>query len=296
LALRFVGTRAPSVLFYAALGVIPAMVVNALLLWILDPFQAWSSLDWTVYWFLIVYLTWVESPIVMGPLVVFLGASLFRQPMTWRLALKEVAQKLGRQLIVHGLARTHLFWLALVLIGYAGHSEVTFYSFLLIGSLFGSIFWLFRPYIDQIIFLERLTLLEKHDHPMTIRKRSSILHHWDSGGVFIESIVNIVLVAVVFFAVYGLCLWGYYWVTFNTVTQDWFGWSWFALAWWCAMIVATVFRFLGYLDARIRSEGWELDLRVRREAEQQIAAGLGRARPVESSLVGAEGRLGGSAR
>ena len=38
------------------------------------------------------------------------------------------------------------------------------------------------------------------------------------------------------------------------------------LALWLIGILVTVFRFLGYLDTRIRLEGWEVELRVKAEA------------------------------
>lgn len=292
LALRFVATRALGVGLYAAIGVIPAMALNAMLVWLLDPFQTWSALDWQVPWVLIMYLTWVESPLVMAPLVVFLGAALFRQPMTWRSALADVARKFCSQIYVHGIVRCHLFWVALVLLAYVNQSDVGFYTLVIFGVLFGSIFWFLRPYVDQIIYLERLPLMFKKEHPMTVGQRSSILHSADSGTTMMESFINVLLSAIVFYATYGLCLWAYYWITFNTVTQDWFAASIFAFAWWNTMVVATVLRFLGYLDARIRSEGWELDLRVRREAEQQATHGVGQARSTGGQTRAADRSLG----
>ncbi|MBL8889095.1 MAG: hypothetical protein JNL67_03895 [Planctomycetaceae bacterium] len=292
LALRFVATRAWGVGLYAAMGVIPALAFNALLVWSLDPFQTWNALDWQVPWVLIMYLTWVESPLVMAPLVVFLGAALFRQPMTWRAALGDVAKKMISQIYVHGIVRCHLFWVALVLLAYANQSEVAFYSLVVFGVLFGSVFWFLRPYVDHIMYLERLPLLLKKEHPMTVGQRSSILHSADSGETMLESFINVLLSVIVFYTTYSFCLWAYYWVTFNTVSQDWFAVSIFAVAWWNAMVVATVLRFLGYLDARIRSEGWELDLRVRREAEQQAAHGVGQTRGAGSPTRAADRSLG----
>lgn len=295
LTLRFIATRAIGVSAYAALGVIPAMIANILLLCALDPFDAWDNLGWAWTWALIAYLTAVESPVVTAPLVVFLGASLFRQPMSWDAAVREVWRNSGRLLFVHGVVRTHLFWCGLTLLAYAVHSDGLLGFSLFFGVLSLLFFWCFRPYVDQIIFLERLPLFFKSAHPMTIGKRSSMLHGSDVGRVMWESCVNCLLVGVVFAGTYGLLLWGYYWLTFNTVTQDWFGWTLFALALASTMVVATVLRFFGYLDSRIRSEGWELELRVRREADVQMDAGVGRPRPMAGPVATAVPVSGGRA-
>jgi len=278
MTLRFIATRAPGVFLYSALGVGPAMIGNALLLWALDPFAAWNNLSWLWNWALITYLIWVESPLVMAPLVVFLGTSLFRQPISLRFAVREIWRNTGRQLFVHGVVRTHLLWSGLALLSYATLTEGLLAFSLTLGAMFVMVFWCFRPYVDQIIYLERLPLVFKSEHPMTVGKRSSMLHGSDSGGVMLESITNFLLAFVVFFATYGLLLWGYYWLTFNTVTQGWFGSTLFALALWFTMIVGTVLRFFSYLDSRIRSEGWELELRLRREADLQARAGVGQSK------------------
>jgi hypothetical protein len=294
LALRFVGTRGLGVIAYAAIGVVPAMLFNAVLLWVLDPFHAWNNLGWAWSWAVMTYLIWIESPIVMAPLIVYLGATLFRQPISWRLAIREVWLHLFQQLFIHGVVRIQFLWCGLVLLSYAGQLEELLAFSLFMGMLAVMFFWSFRPYVDQIVFLERLPVMFQADHPMTVGKRSSLLHGSDVGRILAESMVNVLLAMVVFFATYSLFLWSYYWMTFNTVTQDWFSWSLFALAWWCAMILATVLRFLGYLDVRILSEGWELELRMRREAEAQQAAGAGRAKSREGrakvSVVSAEGQ------
>jgi hypothetical protein len=63
----------------------------------------------------------------------------------------------------------------------------------------------------------------------------------------------------------------------NVSTDD-VTWNWWydliltPLNCWLIATWATVFRFLGYIDSRIRLEGWEIDLRLRAEAERLEAA------------------------
>jgi hypothetical protein len=209
----------------------------------------------------------------MAPLVVFLGQALFRQPLTWQNVCRDIWQLGWRQILVQGVIRTHFFLLALAVWAYYLTSPEAFYFVVVCGVLFGSITWSLRPYVDQIIYLERLPLSAKDRQRITIGRRSAILHGFDMAGVFSESLLIGALSCILGYGCYAILLWVYYWTTFNTVTQDWFAWTWFAISLWLVMMVTTVLRFLGYLDTRIRSEGWELELRVRREAMCQAALG-----------------------
>ena len=58
-------------------------------------------------------------------------------------------------------------------------------------------------------------------------------------------------------------------------------WEWwmdivvFPINLWLVALWGTVFRFLSYLDCRTRLEGWELDLRLRAEAQRLTGANDG---------------------
>lgn len=271
LTFRFLAARWDGIALYAAVGVVPAMCGNAFLLWLLDPEQIWSEIGWTTTWGMLLYLVWIQSPCVMAPLVLYLGAVLFRQPLRLQTVLRDMRQRVWRQLWVHGVVRTHLFWLTLACLGYAGHSADLCWFAIIVGLLFAGVFSACRPYVDQIIYLERLPLRMKKGFPANIRQRSRLLHYANGTGLGNEGVIALALSGIVFYATYALLLWGYYWLTFNTVTQQWFHVTLFAVALWLVMVVTTVFRFLGYLDSRIRAEGWELELRVKREAQQRAA-------------------------
>ena|SRR5438552_10403730 len=45
-------------------------------------------------------------------------------------------------------------------------------------------------------------------------------------------------------------------------------WLWLPVALWIVMSYFNVARFLSYLDLRIRAEGWEIELRMRAEANR----------------------------
>ena len=66
---------------------------------------------------------------------------------------------------------------------------------------------------------------------------------------------------------------GALWFFAATLTNVW-EWNWlmttilFPLALWLLTAYVAVYRFLSYLDLRIRLEGWEVELKIRAEANR----------------------------
>ena len=125
-----------------------------------------------------------------------------------------------------------------------------------------------RPYINEIVVLERSPIWSRSANQITIGKRSSRLHGPNSGDLFGRGIAMIPVIAVLGYAVLGLL-----WFIVSTYTNYW-GFS-EALVhvaipgtFWILGLYATIFRFLSYLDLRIRREGWEVELKMRAEANR----------------------------
>lgn len=285
LTFRFLAARWRGILAFAAVGVVPAMLGQLLLLWLLDPEFLWQEIGWGTTWGLVLFLVWTHSPIAMAPLLLYLGAVLFRQPLRLATVLRDIRQRVWRQVWVHGIVRLQLFWFALACLGYAGRETELCWFVIISGLLTSGVFSSLRPYVDHIIYLERLPLRIKAGFPATVRQRSRLLHLAGGSSLTNEAFAALLLSGIVFYATYAIFLWTYYWLTFNTVTQHWFVGTLFAAALWLVMVVTTVFRFLGYLDSRIRAEGWEVELRVKREAQQRTAATARAIRPTSAATA-----------
>lgn len=138
---------------------------------------------------------------------------------------------------------------------------------LLLGSLAGYAFLVrsFRPFINEIVLLERSPLRAHGSTAPAVGRRSRQLHGPSSGDLFSRSL-GIALFAVLLTASVagsGIFLAG---VFFNAWTPGpWMITCGYPLCLWLVAGYLAVVRFLSYLDLRIRHEGWEVELRMRAE-------------------------------
>jgi len=122
------------------------------------------------------------------------------------------------------------------------------------------------PFLNEVILLERNPLFGRRGRMSTF-KRNSLLHHGKS-GVFTASALGAAFLSSILITAL--------WLT-QKVLLDWlFGYQVDGVGWLIIMQAAfwlvagyfTVARFLGYLDQRIRIEGWEVELSFRAQRER----------------------------
>ena len=122
-----------------------------------------------------------------------------------------------------------------------------------------------RPFINEIVLLERNPLTSHSQHVTTVGRRSQMLHGGGGQSLF-RWLSSCVLGVLLTMSVYGTM----YFVA-SVARADWSQGALLIrylmpLAMWIVAGFFTVFRFLSYLDARIRQEGWEVELHLRAEA------------------------------
>jgi hypothetical protein len=136
-----------------------------------------------------------------------------------------------------------------------------------LGLAWVLLYW-FRPYLNEIILLER-NPWSGGPGVLTTRRRAASLHSHFGGNLFGRWIA-----AVTFGSLWtaGL-LGGIFWVRMTVMRGELdFGPPlleiWLPVALWIVVSYFNVVRFLSYLDLRIRGEGWEIELRMRAEANR----------------------------
>ena len=217
-------------------GVLPAMLLNAWLLADLAEPEFDESFPMAYMWWMLLLVIW-EIPLATSLATLYLGEAVFQQ----RPRAGSIVRAMFRAL-------PQLFW----------------YQVVLRGLLMPMVFTWFLPfavwpYLNEVILLERNPLRWRLGQ-MTTFRRSGALHGGSTGDLFGRW-----LAAAGFGILLGLALWISMQILAGMLVSQW-QWEgptytlYYPLALWIAVGYFTVARFLGYLDLRIRREGWEVEL------------------------------------
>ncbi len=256
-------------------AVIPLMLLNWWLIgWMVehanvDP-EPWEIIRYIFHYMLLVF---AESPLLSIPIAGFLGPAVFMERPTLRQILRNALQftphLLFCLLILRGIGPILLFC------GTRGEvlsEEGGVLEALALMVLFGytAIFHALRPFTTEIILLERTPFFPKDERTISLFRRSGFLHgpaaqnligQWMAGAV-----LGVFLAISLLIAVYVLV---------GVLVNEWGGpngpgtlhyWWIFPVPLFLVSGFLSVVRFLNYLDARIRNEGWEVELLLVAEA------------------------------
>ncbi|MEM7477114.1 MAG: hypothetical protein AAF483_19195 [Planctomycetota bacterium] len=270
----------PIILTSALFG-LPFAVFNGLsTAWILseDSYLVAENLDSPQVW-----LRWrhlfhncllfvLQFQLVSLPTTIFLGNRIFFEPVDFRSLMVSLRKVLWPTILVLGVFRFGI--LCLCIEYFVDRSTLWDWSaeffWLIIPAcvvLFLRAAWPFAP---EIIGLERCPLRKSHPKEITVRERSNGLHR-----LMVSDNIARFMGAAIVGGMFGLMMLALSIWTKGIVTNDWMWNDWcniivVPLSLWFVGLLMTVFRFLSYLDSRIRLEGWEIELRVKAEAARLV--------------------------
>jgi hypothetical protein len=269
----------------AAIFGLPLMALNvSLLQWMISAdavdelykFSTYDSVELD-FWFWCRYVThlsilWIiVFPIASLPITVFLGAQLFYLPSgikDWLRQLRELWKPIIKNL---GFTRLGFAGIALELAIYRTF-DFSFWEFVLLFLLF-PLLLIFRgtqPFVPEIIGLERCEFRSKDPQIITYAKRRAALHRplrselinrLFAAGFFGTLLVMMSMGTILFLQATLIGGWRWNWYLYSLALP-------FCL--WIVGIFLAIFRYLSYIDTRIRLEGWEIDLRMRAEALRML--------------------------
>ncbi|MDA7979257.1 MAG: hypothetical protein MPJ50_10880 [Pirellulales bacterium] len=247
LALHIVRRHGMALLFLNALGAAPWFVFN---FWVLKPYaphdvssdSSFASDLFEYYAMMACLLVW-ELPMASAFATRYLGLALFvdrpRLGNVFVDVFKSLPQLVIVQLVLRGILTLFcVTWLVM--------------------------FWLW-PHMNEIILLERNPLFRGRSQPISTFSRCGSLHAYSSGELLSRWLMSL-LVAIPWVAMLFLAM-----LFLQTMVTGEFHFG--ASIWvlmlpvviWMVIGYFNVVRFLGYLDLRIRREGWEVELRMRAE-------------------------------
>lgn len=302
LTLHVIRAFAPRLIPALLIGIVPLALCNELLLgWMwetqepthlseTDEFgllgmigQFFMSLDVSRFGMTYISLIVLQAPIATIFAESYLGSAVFKQDKTLWESVRDVfslsyrpspgsPRELGpfwAVLTCQLLLRGTLIAMLLPLVVYFSGGEVDYLlevaiPLLLLMAVLGV--RAFRPYINEIIVLEKNPLRSKTS-AMTVGRRSSNLHNSAAGELFAQWLGS----CVVAFVLWQIVFWSVFMVYMVMLGDD-NTHGWVALriirpfSLWVVVAYIGVARFLSYLDLRIRQEGWEVELLIRAEA------------------------------
>jgi hypothetical protein len=258
-----------------ACGALPlAMINHALVGWMMrvDSNDAWLYLEEgdrvvRFLWAMTVLVV-LEAPLASVLTTAYLGKVVFvdrpRVSEVWWDVVRMSPRVAWCQLLLRGVLPA---WFLMMSLDREGDAQPVIEVLLLGGLLgLGLLLRAVRPYVNEIVLLERSPLTAKTSATITVGRRSQQLHGPSSGDLLARAMGSAVFAILLTAAVMGFFLF-----VSGVFLNDWTPGSFmltccFPLSLWLVACYFTVVRFLNYLDLRIRHEGWEVELRLRAEA------------------------------
>jgi hypothetical protein len=280
LALFVIRDFAGPVIACTLFAIVPLALINyALVGWMVSTDYDGEVLSFRYLWNMTV-LIFLEAPLASAFIVAYLGPAVFHEQRTIQQVAGDVLRQSFPLLLCQGLLRGVLIAWGLYLITDRMESNGWIEGFWMIVICgWSAALRAFRPYINEIILLEKNPLWGQKSAAITVGKRSAHLHGPYSGDLLVRWIgaagVSVLLLSLV---IYTAVLAEGFLITNWPVHVSWedgswaMNFDWFRLhvlypaCLWLVVAFLAVVRFLSYLDLRIRHEGWEVELLMRAES------------------------------
>lgn len=251
-------------------GVVPCMLLNYWLFgWMaespgdypLEKYDYWMRYFWTMH-----LMVFIQVPLATVPMTLYLGDTMFLQRSSPWIIASTIWKLSWRLMVCQGMVRGILIGLLLVFAIRKYDQYTGLEVFLLMLATYTLVLRSWRPYLNEIVLLERNPLTARSSKALTIGRRSAALHNPNAGDSFARYVAVVGITILMTLALtYG------FWFVGGIVLNDW-NWGLLMvhvcvpLAMWITAGYFCVVRYLSYLDLRIRREGWEVELRMRAEA------------------------------
>ena len=274
LALTIVRSHWRALLILLMLGAAPWILLDYLLLWPLMHYGSGDPGRWACSWLMLLMVV-SQAQYGTSLITLYLGDAMFVGKPNWKqVALKSF--KVSPLFVgLHGFLRMVFPVAGLAcMLNIDEPSDFGMLAGFLIplAVALGVAFRTFRPFVSEMILLEKTPWRPQEPTAISFGKRSKALHSHASSelfGRFVMSCLVATPLAITFQSLF---------IQVDSVLNlsagyDWTlaSYYWIISLWLTAGFVA-IFRFLSYIDIRIRQEGWALELKMKAEG-QKLALG-----------------------
>ena len=270
LALTVVRSHWRSLAILLLIGAAPWILLDLMLLWPMMHYGPSDPSRWACSWLMMLLIV-NQAQYGTKLITIYLGEAMFVGQPDWKEVAKSAFRVSPLFIWLHGLVRmvlpvALLTWL--LDIEQPSDFGVLIGLFIPSSVAFGMAFRAFRPFVSEMILLERTPWRPKEPNGISFARRSKALHSYASSelfGRFVLSCLFAAPLAISFQSLfvqldsllnlsagYEFTLAAYYWV----------------VSLWLTAGFVAVFRFLSYIDIRIRQEGWAIELKMRAEGQK----------------------------
>lgn len=271
LSLLVVADHFKSLFWLLVIGAAPWVLLDWWLVgWMADT----DDFDWLYYW---VMLLLIISQAQVGTVFMthYLGQAMFVGRPGIGKTVKDVFKTSTYFLWSHGAIRMVVpVALCCLLFDRNSLPGAMLVGFLLIPGLtaIGLGIRAFRPFVSEILLLERTPISRKNDIQVHFKRRSKALHVAGSSDLFGRFAISGIIALPLGFACFSL------FATVDSVLNiransetSYLPFYWIVAQWFVAGFIC-VARFLSYIDTRIRQEGWAVELLMRAEGQLLLEA------------------------
>jgi len=271
-----------SITLFSVLGTIPFALINLVLLWPLTQYDlllissedsATSQFFHFRYLSIATAVVLIQAPLAMCAVTYFIGRAVFIESPTVGQVAASVWERKGALIFfLGGFRMSLLVFLPMLFLfrdpTFRPEIELPLYLFIMCGYVYflrGT-----RPFAAEILLLEKCPVFKSKERPnqLSYSQRSKWLH----SGLYVDSfLMHIGITNVAVLTALSLSL-GIVFLT-GVVVGSWRWGLWmdlvlYPLVLWSVATWCTVIRFLSYMNSRIRTEGWEIELRLKAEAQR----------------------------
>jgi hypothetical protein len=259
-----------------AIGAAPFVVWNFMLTYwmpVLGTDVATIDLTYSIWRYLWAQalLVFIQAPLAASFVTSFLGRAAFSHAPSHKEVFADVRLASSKLLWSLGIRRLAIpASLLLLTIDRAAPFITTTEVLTLGGACFlAAIARLRRPFLPEIIILEKNPFRNSSPNTITVVRRNRELHSLNTGELVVRwaaaAFVSVTLFCSIYFTL--LFLQG---VFLNTWAKNSIFMLYIAVptALWTSALFVSLARYLNYLDQRIRYEGWEVELKLRVEGRR----------------------------
>ena len=214
----------------------------------------------------------LQAPAAGVLMTSYLGQAVFEERPDWNAIVRESKRHAWRWIWILGVKRLAIPTMLMLALRWGQPASSFWDGIVPISILLAAVSVRgYRPFMPEILLLERCPLKSESPTVITVARRSKSLHGPVAGDVSGRFLAIAFVMCGLFFSLYFSFMFAR-----GIITGMWNHMNLIVLlviypiALWMVACVSVLIRFLVYLDTRIRLEGWEVDLAMQAEAMRQF--------------------------